>query len=118
MLLEEPEAEPLPAPAAYANAAVQITRYEPERVEIEADVSAPGYLVLTDLHYPGWKAFVDDREVPISRANYLFHAVRLAPGHSVVRFEYQPRSFRIGIALSAATAVLIVAGAARRARRT
>jgi len=107
VLLEEPEAEPLPAPAAEARAAVQITRYEPERVEIEADVSAPGYLVLTDLHYPGWKAFVDDREVSIFRANYLFRAVRLAPGHSVVRFEYQPQSFRTGLRLSLATAALL-----------
>jgi hypothetical protein len=118
VLLEGPEAEPLPAPAAEASAAVHITRYEPERVQIEADVSAPGYLVVTDLHYPGWKAFVDDREVPISRANYLFRAVRLAPGRSVVRLEYQPQSFRIGIVLSAAAAVLVVAGAAWNARRT
>jgi hypothetical protein len=118
VLLEDPESDPLPAPAAEASAAVHISSYEPERVEIEADVSAPGYLVLTDLHYPGWKAFVDDREEPISRADYLFRAVRLAPGHSVVRFEYQPRSFRIGIALSAAAAVLIAVAAAWNARRT
>jgi hypothetical protein len=107
VLLDEPETEPLPAPAAEASAAVQITRYEPERVEIEADVSAPGYLVLTDLHYPGWKAFVGDREVSIFRANYLFRAVRLAPGHSVVRFEYKPQSFRTGLRLSLATAALL-----------
>ncbi|MGD0949671.1 MAG: hypothetical protein ABSA52_19865 [Candidatus Binatia bacterium] len=81
VLLEEPEAEPLPATAAEANAAVHITRYEPERVEIEVDATGPGYLVLGDLHYPGWKAFVGDREVPIFRANYLFRAVRLEPGH-------------------------------------
>ena len=107
VLLEGPESVPLPAPVAEASAAVHIARYEPERVEIEADVSAPGYLVLTDLHYPGWKAFVGDREVSICRANYLFRAVRLAPGHSVVRFEYQPQSFRIGLRLSLATAALL-----------
>ena len=107
VLLEEPESEPLPAPAAEASAAVHITRYEPERVEIEVDATGPGYLVLGDLHYPGWKAFVGDREVSIFRANYLFRAVRLAPGHSVVRFEYQPQSFRTGLRLSVATTALL-----------
>jgi hypothetical protein len=107
VLVEEPDPQPLPAAAAEANAAVHIARYEPERVEIETDVNAPGYVVLTDLYYPGWKAFVNNREVPIHRANYLFRAVRLAPGHSVVRFEFQPRSFRTGLRLSLATAALL-----------
>lgn len=48
----------------------------------------------------------------------LSRAVRVPPGHFVVRFEYWPRSFRVGIVLSAATAALIVAGAAWNARRT
>ena len=39
----------------------QIVSYEPERVEIEATSRGPGLLVLSDLHYPGWKAEVDGR---------------------------------------------------------
>jgi hypothetical protein len=108
VLLEEPGAEPIPlAPGGNATGAVHITSYEPERVEIDADVSAPGYLVLADLHYPGWKAFIGNKEVPIYRANYLFRAVRLPLGSSAVRFEYQPQSFRIGMMLSGATVALL-----------
>lgn len=108
VLLEEPGAEPIPStPGANATGAVHITSYEPERVEIDADVNAPGYLVLADLYYPGWQAFIGNKEVPIYRANYLFRAVRLVSGHSVVRFEYHPRSLRIGVALSGVTALLL-----------
>lgn len=99
-----------PAPAAGA-AGVRITRYEPEDVEIAVDTPEPGYMVLTDLWYPGWRAYVGDREVPIERANYLFRAVRLGPGHSVVHFHFRPASLRLGLALSATTALLLLIAA-------
>ncbi len=104
--------EPVPVPALgtqepEASNHVEITSYEPERIVIAAHLTTPGFLVLGDLFYPGWNAFVDNHEVPILRANYLFRAVRLDPGNAEVRFEYHPASFRLGLILSASTAICI-----------
>jgi hypothetical protein len=96
------------APIQPAPGHVQIIGYEPERVQLTVDAQTPGFLVLSDLHYPGWKAFVDDDEVPILRANYLFRAVHLDPGSWVVRFEYHPASLRNGVWISAATLLCVV----------
>ena len=79
---------------------VRVTAYEPERVEIEVALTAPGYLVLTDAHYPGWRVWVDGREVSIATADLLFRAVYLEPGRHRVEFRFQPRSFWVGAALS------------------
>lgn len=110
VLLEETPAEPPPpvAPSPERAISAQIVRYEPERVSIAVDAPSSGFLVLTDLFYPGWKAFVDDREVPVYRANYLFRAVQVPRGHHQVRFEYRPASFHRGLVLSGATALIIV----------
>jgi hypothetical protein len=44
-----------------------------------------GYLVVSDLLLPGWKAFLDGREIPLLRADYAFRAVALPAGeHEVV----------------------------------
>ena len=45
------------------------TRVEdtPNRVAFEVETSAPGYLVLADTWYPGWRATVDGRTVPVLR---------------------------------------------------
>ncbi len=48
----------------------------------------------------GWKAQVDQSEVEIFRADYLFRAVRVPAGKHVVRFHYRPTSFYWGMALS------------------
>jgi len=87
----------------------RIVSYEAEKAVLTATSSGPGLLVLTDLHYPGWKATVDGREVPIERVNYLLRGVQLQAGTHRVEFTYEPASFRAGwiISLIATLAVLI-----------
>ena len=84
--------------------------YEPDRVVVQATLTEPGYLVLSDTHYPGWKARVDGEPVPILRANLLFRAVALPAGEHVVEFRYQPASLRWGAIISLAALAVLVAG--------
>ncbi|MBI5650661.1 MAG: YfhO family protein [Chloroflexi bacterium] len=91
----------------------RIDEYAPERVVISARANTDAYLVLTDSWYPGWIARVDGIETPIERADYIFRAVRLAPGEHRVEFEFRPASLLIGaiisgIALIALLGVVIV----------
>ena len=58
----------------------RIASYQPTRVVVEADSPEPGFLVLTDTFYPGWRATVDGEPREILRANYLFRGVALDGG--------------------------------------
>lgn len=89
---------------------VRITRYEPERVAVEADLAQEGYLVLSDTFYPGWRVRVDGEEGRIYRANLLFRAVHLPAGHHTVEFWFRPRSVQVGVCVSVSMAVLIALG--------
>jgi hypothetical protein len=86
----------------------EIQRYDAENVEIRASSAGGGWLILSDLFYPGWKATCDDTPVSIFSGNYLFRAVRIPPGSHLIRFAYNPLSFRLGLllVLLAAAAVL------------
>ncbi|RME46132.1 MAG: hypothetical protein D6791_09110 [Chloroflexi bacterium] len=77
-----------------------ILEYAPHRVMIQAELEHPGYLVLLDSYYPGWRAIVDGRQAPILRADVLFRAVRLEPGRHQVTFVFDPLSYRIGKLIS------------------
>lgn len=83
-------------------AEVTILEYAPERVLIQANSQAAGYLVLSDTYYPGWTATVDSRPAAIHRANLMMRAVRLGPGTHQVEFRYQPTSLQIGVWISGA----------------
>ncbi|MBI2370187.1 MAG: YfhO family protein [Deltaproteobacteria bacterium] len=75
--------------------------------------------MLLDAHYPGWRARVNGREVPVLRANYAFRAVRIPEGESTVVYFYAPAAVRVGLVLSGLGLVLVagVAVACLRARR-
>jgi hypothetical protein len=102
-----------PAPAS----AGLITAYQSQYVAIETETPTPAVLVLNDANYPGWHAYVNGAPVEILTTNFLFRGVLVPPGKSTVEFRYQPRSFRIGAAVSIA-AFMILAMLVLRARRS
>jgi uncharacterized membrane protein YfhO len=77
-----------------------------------------GLLVLTDVWFPGWKATVDGRDVPIERVDYLLRGVRVPAGAHRVEFRYEPASFTAGwiislVALMAIAAIATIRPASR-----
>jgi hypothetical protein len=98
---------------------VSVTGIDPERVALRADASRPALLVLSDIHYPGWRATVDGRGADIERVDYLLRGIRVPAGESEVVLTYRPLSFRIGWIVSLVTMLgllgaLIVAWRRRR----
>lgn len=81
--------------------------YEPDRIVLQLETETPGLLFLADSFYPGWKAFIDDKETPIYRANFAFRAVFVPEGDHLVRFIYDPQSFKIGTAVSFVALVIL-----------
>ena len=77
-----------------------VSRDGPCRIEVQAEAAKPGYVVLLDTCYPGWRAWVDGTSVEIERANYLFKAVKIPAGRHEVLLRYEPTSFRVGAFLS------------------
>ena len=102
---------PIPASAGL------ITAYQSQYVAIEAETPTPALLVLNDANYPGWHASVNGASVDILTTNFLFRGVLVPPGKSTVEFRYQPRSFRIGAAISIAAFMILAMLLAGHARR-
>lgn len=100
-----PRASILSGPAVPGRA--RITRYRDEQVDVRSRARRAGLLVLTDLHYPGWKATVDGRPTDIERVDYLMRGVRVPAGTHDIRFTYVPASFRAGWLLSLAGLALV-----------
>jgi hypothetical protein len=98
--------EPLPIDPLPADGSARITVDEPERVVIDLDVHASGWLVLSDRWTDGWKARVDGAERPLLCADHAFRAVHVEPGRKQLEFRYEPRGWRLGW-MAALLAVLL-----------
>jgi len=97
--------------------ACRVLQDDPERVRIEVDAEAPGYVVLADAWAPGWRARVDGRDEPILKADVLFRAIEVGAGRHEVDMRYRPRSVVLGLGVSVLGAALTAAWARRRGDR-
>ena len=117
VVLLEPPAAP-PSPTEEFSSTVEVLTYEATRVAVRAQLSGPGWLVLSDTYYPGWEATVDEHSTLIYQANGCVRAVRLEAGQHEVVFRFRPRSFYLGALVSGISgALLIVAGVVLRRSR-
>ncbi|MBF8295242.1 MAG: hypothetical protein HW389_1787 [Bacteroidetes bacterium] len=106
--MEDPKisVEP-PHPAAGA----EIVRYGIQDLEIKTTTTGKNLLFMSETYYPvGWKAFIDGKETPIYRANYLFRAVVVPPGVHRLEMKFEPKGFYFGKNLSLAANIVILGG--------
>ena len=106
---------PTAAPATGSEAVRWLERSNTE-LALEVTTTAPGYLVLSEVWYPGWQAEVEiDGRVerqPVLRANSAFRAIPLwQAGTQVVRLRFTPPLWRIGLWAAGLALILLVAAA-------
>ena len=69
---------------------VSIVSYQNTEVTLEVDSPDGGWAVLNDVWHPWWYADLDGKPAQLLRANVLFRAVAVPPGHHEVRFTFRP----------------------------
>lgn len=89
----------------------QIDRYESEHMVLRVDTPTDGVLVVSEMDYPGWQAWVDGQRVEIRRANAGLRALLLGAGEHRIELVYRPLSVTIGAIASMISAGAVLAGA-------
>ena len=91
-----------------APSAVDIVDDTPEYISVRVTAEEDALLVVSDSWHSGWRARIDGEPTEILRANYLFRAIEVPVGEHVVELEFVPTSWRVGLAVTATTAVLVL----------
>jgi hypothetical protein len=113
----EPRLLPAPPPATAGHGTFTVVS---RGDGLQARVTADGevYLVVKQSWYPGWRATVDGRQVPIYRADLALQAVAVPAGTHTVVVTYHPASVLVGAAVSVAGLIglllVLMAGVRRR----
>ena len=70
--------------------------WDVEKIIIDYEAKENGVLVLSEIYYPArWKAYVDNKEVEILKANGVLRAVEVKAGTNKITFEYDNSLFQI-----------------------
>src|SRR5260370_3919053 len=83
-----------------SQASATIASLSGAHMEIRTSSAAARFLVTSDAFYPGWRASVDGQEAPLYRADYAINVVMIPPRQPTMSFDYNPRRFYLGAAIS------------------
>jgi hypothetical protein len=92
-------------------ATVRLTERKPPYLKYESSSTQDGLILFSEIYYPkGWHAFVDGKETPILRANYVLRALQVPAGNHTIEFKFEPKPYVVGnqITMASNWAVLLV----------
>lgn len=92
-----------------ASGSAEIVSYEAERIVLSVNAEGPGYVVISEGEYPGWKAEVDGAPATIVSANYGIRAVPVDADSQQIDLRYEPTLVTFGT-IAAGLGVLLVVG--------
>lgn len=79
---------------------VEIHNYQSSEIKLSTETKNDSFLVLLDTYYPGWKAKIDGRSIPVYRTNHAFRGISVPAGRHEIVFYYRPDSLLYGLIVS------------------
>lgn len=82
------------------NSTVRVTEYGLNKIKLDVDTDENGFLFLSEVFYPDWKALADGKETEIYRTDFSLRSIYLEKGKHSVEFLYESKEFNWGSRLS------------------
>jgi hypothetical protein len=76
------------------------------KIEASIESAGPAMMVISQTYYHLWNAFVDERPVPLFRANFAFQALEVPAGAHRVKLIYRDYNLALGFYITLASLVV------------
>lgn len=81
-------------PEADSTATISLIKNDNDIVTYKSTSTTNQFAVFSEIFYDrGWKAYIDDKETPIAKTNYVLRGLAVPAGTHNIRFEFKPDSF-------------------------
>jgi hypothetical protein len=90
-------------------AAALVVSYGEQWYHIHYHAVSPGLLKLSVAWYPGWRAEMEGKPLPIVRVDHALMGVVVPAGDSEVAFNFHPSRFGSGLAISLVSGMILLA---------
>ncbi|MCL6525031.1 MAG: YfhO family protein [Thermoflavifilum sp.] len=88
---------------------IRLTQYGLNELHYQSQNAHDGFGVFSDIYYPaGWKAYIDGKEVPIVRVNYLLRGLYIPQGKHDIVFRFHPHTYFLGQRISFYSSLLLL----------
>ena len=89
-------------------ATISLVNNNNDEVNYKSSSSKKQLAVFSEIYYKqGWKAYIDNAEAPIVKANYVLRALVVPAGSHSIRFEFKPVIVNTAQKASAAASITL-----------
>lgn len=86
---------------------IQLVDYKPNYLKYESKNSNNGFAVFSENYYgQGWKAYIDGKEMPHYRVNYVLRGMEIPNGSHTIEFKFEPQVIKTGSSIALGSSVL------------
>ena len=89
-------------------ATVTLAKYGLDEISYASNNSREGLAVFSDIYYKDWHAYIDDKEAPIIKANYVLRAVKVPAGQHKIEFRFISETFEKGNKIAFVSSILLI----------
>ncbi|HEY1114499.1 MAG TPA: YfhO family protein [Chitinophagaceae bacterium] len=97
------------APAASdSTASITLVKHDNDQMIYRSSNTVNGFGVFSEIFYDrGWKAYIDGKETPIIRTNYVLRGLNIPAGQHEIRFDFRPASYYTGETIALIANIII-----------
>ena len=90
-----------------SSATIKVVDYKPNYLKYESSSNNDGFAVFSEIYYnQGWSAFIDGKETPHYRVDYVLRGMPIPKGDHVIKFEFEPQVVKTGSRIALASSVV------------
>lgn len=73
------------------------------------DAATNQFVVFSEVYYDrGWKAFVDGKETPIVKVNYVLLGLAIPAGQHKIEMRFEPKSYYTGRSITGISQIIML----------
>ena len=79
-----------------STSSIVLTSYKPNELEYTSESATPQFAVFSEIYYNdglGWQAYINDKEVPHVRVDYILRGLELPAGKNKIVFKFIPKTY-------------------------
>lgn len=96
-------------PSADTTATIKLDSYKANHLVYTSNATSEQLAVFSEIYYEkGWNAYVDGKETPHFRANYVLRAMRVPAGKHKIEFKFEPTFYQTGQTLALVSSVILL----------
>lgn len=96
-------------PVADSSASIKLVENRNDTLLYEFSAASNQFAVFSEIYYKnGWKAFIDGKEAPIVKVNYLLRGLAVPAGKHSIEFRFEPPLYLLGRKMTSFSSMLML----------